>query len=90
MGVPTEQEVQTALAAAAQMREQGDDPSHLAKVLLNHHYRLELLERVMQAAELYIRSGQSPQEHARLVRAIETARNAERPSTTHDRLDYGL
>ena len=90
MGVPSEQEVQIALAEAGRMREAGDDPQHLAKVLLNHHYRLDLLNKVMHAAELYMRSGQSSQEHSRLIRAIEAARNAERTSTTHDRLDYGL
>ncbi len=90
MGVPTEQELQTALAEAARMREHGEDPHHLAKVLLNLHFRLELMDKVVHAAELYMRSGQSPQEHARLVRAIETVKNAERNSSTHDRLDYGL
>ena len=90
MGVPTSEELEIALQEAARMREEGDDSHHLAKVLLNHHYRLELMDKVMHAAELYLRSGQGTQEHARLVRAIEAAKNAERLSTTHDRLDYGL
>ena len=44
MGVPTKEELEQALSEAARMREHGEDPHHLAKVVLNHNYRIEQLE----------------------------------------------
>jgi hypothetical protein len=90
MGVPTKEELETALNEAARMREQGEDPCHLGKVLLNHNYRIEMLEKVLQAAELYLHSGQGSHEHSQLLRAIEAAKNAGSDSNNHDVLDYGL
>ena len=71
MGVPSKEELDTALKEAIRMREQGDDPHHLAKAFLNHNYRIEVLEKVLHAAELYMHSGQGGQEHSQLVRAID-------------------
>lgn len=90
MGVPTEEELNTALDEAARMREQGEDPQHLAKVLLNHHYRIDVLKKVLWAADLYLHSGHGATEHTNLIRAIETAKDTAQNSTTHDELDYGL
>lgn len=70
MSKPTEEELKQALAEAARMREQGEDPHHVAKALLNLHFRFRFLEDVLVAAEHYLR-GQDVHEHARLVRAIE-------------------
>ena len=44
MGRPSKEELASALAEAGRMREQGEDPHHVAKCLLNHDYRLKLLE----------------------------------------------
>ena len=90
MGVPTAEELQTALQEAARMREQGDDPHHIAKALLNHNYRIEKLEKVMHAAELYMRSGEGGHEHAELVRSIKAAKYASTSTADRDELDYGL
>ena len=90
MGVPSKEELDTALSEAARMREQGEDPHYLAKVLLNHNYRIEILEKVLHAAELYMHSGQAAHEHSQLVRAIETAKKAGSNSSDNDVLDYGL
>ncbi|WP_455198954.1 hypothetical protein [Kaarinaea lacus] len=90
MGVPTEEELQQALEEAGRMREQGEDPHHLAKTLLNHHYQIEMLEKVLRAAELYIHSGHAGTEHAALIRAIEGAKKARSDSGDHEQLDYGL
>jgi hypothetical protein len=90
MGVPTAEELQTALNEAARMREHGEDPHHLAKVLLNHNYRIDRLEKVMHAAEMYFRSGNASQEHTKLVQAIEAAKNANSNTTDRDELGYGL
>jgi len=73
MGKPTVQELKQALEEAAKMREQDQDPHFLAKSLLNLHYRIGFLEKVMFAAELYLR-GEGGQEHAELKRAIEKAK----------------
>lgn len=90
MGVPTEQELQSALSEAARMREQGEDPHHLGKVLLNLNYRLQLLEKVLFTAELYLHSGHGASEHARLLKAIEAAKNAALTSSDGDELEFGL
>jgi hypothetical protein len=76
MSKPTEAELKAALAEAARMREQGDDPHHIAKALLNCHYMQRELEQVLRAAEEYLRSGLAEPEHLRLERAIEKARRA--------------
>ena len=90
MGVPTTEELQVALDEAARMRETGEDAHHLAKALLNHNHRIKVLEKVLFAAELYIRSGQAGHEHTELVRAIEAAKNSRSNSTDHNELDHGL
>lgn len=90
MGVPTTEELQIALNEAARMREQGEDPHHIAKALLNHNHRIGILERVVFAAELYIRSGQGGHEHTELIRAIEAARKTSSNTTDHGELDHGL
>lgn len=90
MGVPSKEELDSALKEAARMREQGEDPHHLAKTLLNHNYRIETLEKVLHAAELFMHSGQAGHEHSQLVRAIEAAKKASSDSSDSDVLDYGL
>lgn len=90
MGVPTQEELEHALEEAGRMREQGDDPHHLAKSLLNQHYQVEKLEKVLRAAELYMHSGHAGTEHAKLTRAIEAAKKAQSDTGDHEQLDYGL
>lgn len=76
MGMPTEEELKQALAEAARMREQGNDPQHVAKALLNMNYRLHQFEAVANAAELFFRSGMAVQEQQKLKVAMEKARVA--------------
>jgi len=76
---PTPAELEIALAEAARMREQQEDPLFLAKTLLNQNYRLGMLERVLDAAKHYLHSGLAPHEHALLERAIAEADHASRP-----------
>ena len=89
MGKPTTQELQQALEQAAQMREHGDDPHFIAKSLLNLQYRLGFLEKVMRAAELYLR-GEGGQEHAVLQRAIEMAKQEDAHSAGRDSKTFFL
>jgi hypothetical protein len=90
MGMPTEAELREALAEAARMREQGEERHHLAKVLLNLEYRNRQLERVLEAAELFLLSGMAVQEHERLERAIEAARAAVRRTGAAEDSRFGL
>jgi hypothetical protein len=90
MGVPSKEELDCALKEAIRMREQGEDPYYLAKSLLNHNYRIDTLEKVLHAAELYLQSGQAGHEHGQLVLAIEAAKRAKADSNDSDVLDYGL
>lgn len=80
MGVPRAEELEAALAEARRMREQGNDPHHVAKALLNFHYRYQLMEKVVDAARHYMHSGLAPHEHATLVRAIEAVEKASSPA----------
>ncbi|MFZ5756369.1 MAG: hypothetical protein ACOY3X_05665 [Pseudomonadota bacterium] len=70
---PTPAEVETALAAARHLRESGQDEHFLARTLLNHHHRLQLLDDVYRATASYLH-GESAQQHARLVKALEAYR----------------
>lgn len=71
MGTPTEKELKHALQCAIDMREQDQDHNFMAKALLNHHYRLKEMQKVVKATKLYLRSGQSTMEHAKMIKALE-------------------
>lgn len=88
MGTPTEVELKQALKHAIEMREQGADPDFVAKSLLNHHYRLKKMEKVIETAKLYLRSGQSPTEHAKMVRALEAYDQIDQESADYS--SFGL
>lgn len=78
MGKPTEEELATALAKAGHMREQGEDPDHLAKSLLHSHYRMQLFEQLYEQVEHYVRSGQDQTQHSKLIRVLEKIHSEER------------
>ncbi|MCG6886288.1 MAG: hypothetical protein LJE74_03690 [Proteobacteria bacterium] len=90
MPKPTEQELEQALTHAGRMRETGEDPHFLAKALLSCHYLNGYLVDVLRAAEDYIRTGLSEQEHTRLIKAIEKARAADDRSARVERPGLGL
>jgi hypothetical protein len=74
MGKPTDQELEVALNEARRLRENGEDSHFLGKALLNFHYQNAFLLDVLHAAERYLHSGLAEQEHTRLQRAINKAR----------------
>lgn len=78
MGKPSKEELAEALAEAGRMREQGEDEHFVAKSLLNHDYRLKLYEQLYQSVEHYMRSGQSEQEHGKLMKILDKIRSEER------------
>jgi len=77
MGKPTEEELETALAHAARLREQGEDIYYIAKSLLNLNYRMKLYQDVLHKADLYLHSGEGAHEHADLANAIKRTRQTE-------------
>lgn len=91
MGRPTDAELEQALAVAGRMREAGDDPNHVAKALLNLNYRVRYLQRVLGAADTYLRYGQEAALHSELLRAVEEAKRAEgEPAEADDKADGNL
>lgn len=77
MGKPTEEEYKQAIEEAIRMREQEDDPHHMAKALLNLNYRLKYLQRVLHQADYYLHFGQEEAEHTKLLKMIKEAKHAE-------------
>lgn len=90
MGKPTDAELEEALKEAQRMREQGEDPHHVAKALLNQNYQSGFLLSVLHAAEKYLQSGMAEREHAQLLRAIEKARAVDDQGAHHERPALGL
>ena len=72
------------------MRERGEDPCYVAKALLNCHYQSGFLREVLQAAQEYLRSGQTETGHTRLVRAIEKVRQVEDRDSHTEQPSLGL
>lgn len=90
MGKPTETELKEALRAAGIIRESGHDNHYLAKTIFNLHYRLHFYEIVLHAAENYLHSGGSEFEHARLVKAVEEARQVDLRTAGEEDVTFGL
>ena len=90
MGVPTKEELETALNEAIRMREAGEDPEFIAKTLLHHNWVIEQLEKVVKAADLYLHSGHGSREHSLLVKAIQRAKTLDSDSTDREPGEYGL
>jgi len=86
---PTGQEMEQALTEAARL-EDGDDEQHLGKTLLYLHRRVVELERIRELTERYVLLGQAVDEHARLVRALQAAREHERLESGQDAAEFGL
>ena len=90
MSKPTEEELETALKIAAQMRDKKIDPFFIAKSLLSHNYRIKYLEEILHAADRYINRGMSEQEKTHLIRTIEKVKDAESFTSGKERDSFGL
>ncbi len=78
MSRPSKAELETALKQAAWLRENGTDEYFLGKSLLNHNYRIQHLEHVMESVKQYLHSGMSSgQDLMKLQKAIEAAEKAD-------------
>lgn len=76
MGMLTEGELKEALAVAAEMREKGQDPHHLAHALLNLNYQNSHYRHLLEALEHYVNSGMATLELQRLHLAINKTKAA--------------
>ncbi len=90
MAKPTEEELNSALKMAGQMRDKNIDPFFIAKSLLSHNYRIKYLEEILHAADRYINRGMSEQEKTHLIRTIEKIKDAESFTSGKGRDSFGL
>jgi len=90
MPKPSDEELDSALKMAIQMREKMMDPFFLAKSLLSHNYRIGYLEQVLKAADRYVNMGMADKERTNLVLAIEKAKAAESHTAQQERESFGL
>ena len=91
MSRPTEEELKIALQKAAEMHEKNQDENFVGKSLLNHNYRLKLLEHVLNAAKHYLHSGDGAREHKKLLKSIEQAEESEsRPGDEPHRENHDI
>ena len=89
MGKPTDEELRMALDEAVRMRESGEDPYFVAKALLNLNHRVKYLDRVLNATERFIRSGQAVSEHQHLVEAIRNYHRLDDRTAGQDSNTFG-
>ncbi len=87
---PTDEQLEKALQRAEQMRERDDDPDFLAKSLLYLHQRDQMLEKVLEHLELFLRFGLPVDEHMKLVRLVEEAKAQQQMDKGEDVADLGL
>ena len=90
MPKPTDEELETALKKAVEMRENDDDPFNMAKCLLSHNYRIKHLEDVLAIADRYCNMGMAQRELTHLVRAIDKAKNTESYTSQSTQERFGL
>lgn len=69
------EELKAVLNKAQQMRDTNQDPDLIASTLLSFERRYRAAEHVVEAAKVYLHSGESGTEHARLVKTIEAFEN---------------
>lgn len=87
---PTSAEIENALKTARTMRERGEDPDYLAKTLLYLFRRDEMLEKVLEHLELFLRFGLPVGEHMKLVRLVEEAKAQQAMERGEDLNSLGL
>jgi len=76
MGMLSESELKEALAAAAKLRETGQDPHKVAHALLNLHYQNVQYQHLLEALEHYLHSGMATLELQRLRLTLDKTKTA--------------
>lgn len=78
---PTDEEYATAMSTARLLHVEARDPRFLGKAMLYLDQRRELLEKVLELADHFLRAGQEVHAHALLLKAIHAAKRAEEYAT---------
>ncbi len=87
---PSDEQMQTALTHARQLRDAGQDVNSLGHAFLYLMHRCEYLQKVQEAAERYVHFGLAEAEHARLIRVLEHAKAEEAREREQEEDDLGL
>ncbi len=87
---PTAEEFATALSTALILHVEARDPRHLGKTMLYLQQRCDYLEKVIELADRFLRTGQDEQTHALLLKAIHAAKRAEERATGAARVPFPL
>ncbi|MFC1684636.1 hypothetical protein ACFL0R_04075 [Pseudomonadota bacterium] len=88
---PSDEELKTALTEIERLRvEEDEDPHHIVSCFLYLYRRDEVLERVLEHAERYLRFGQSEDEHARLRKLLDAIIEERRREAEEEGEYYGL
>lgn len=87
---PTADEFATALSTALILHVEARDPRHLGKTMLYLQQRCDYLEKVIELADRFLRTGQDEQTHALLLKAIHAAKRAEERATGTARVPFPL
>ena len=87
---PTDGEFATAMSTALILHVEGRDPRHIGKTMLYLDQRRGYLEKVLELADRFLRTGQDEQTHALLLKAIHAAKRAEEHATGTARVPFPL
>lgn len=87
---PTDDEYATALRTAEVLHVEAHDPRFLGKAMLYLDQRRGLLEKVLELADRFLRTGQDEHTHALLLKAIHAAKRAEEHATGQARVPFPL
>ena len=72
------EELKNVLNKAQELRDSNQDPDLIASTLLSFERRYRAAEHVVEAAKVYLHSGEGGTEHARLLKAIEAFEKSEK------------
>lgn len=87
---PDKPTLTTAINNAELLRETGNDHHHIGHALLYLEERNRMLETIAHAADEYLRFGEDPQLHSRLLKALEAFEDYEREAETDEAPGFGL
>jgi len=87
---PTGEEYATAMRTAQLLHVEARDPRYLGKAMLYLDQRRELLEKVLELADRFLRAGQDEHTHALLLKAIHAAKRVEEHAAGEARVPFPL
>jgi len=87
---PTDDEFAMAMSTAMILHVESRDPRHIGKTMLYLDQRRGYLEKVLELADRFLRTGQDEQTHALLLKAIHAAKRAEEHATGRARVPFPL